>query len=57
MVREMAVSFKVEWISASFLPKVIATYDQEKIGFNYRMACLEAMSAVMPPANKEVITN
>ena len=55
MVEEMAVAFKDDWIKDNFLPSVIETYNTEKVSFNIRMACLEAMSAVMPAASLNVV--
>jgi hypothetical protein len=44
----MATNFKSDWVCNSFLPKIIETYSTEKLGFNYRMSCLNAMSSVIP---------
>ena len=52
----MAISFKSDWVMNSFLPKIVETYAIEKQGFNFRMACLMSLSAVMPALQKDQIS-
>lgn len=46
-VQQMALQFKSDWVISSFVPKVNECYNQDKQSFNYRMACLMSLSAVM----------
>jgi len=54
--RELAASFKGDWILSSFVPKVIDNYNVEKQGYNYRMASLSSLAEVLPYLQKDQIT-
>lgn len=55
-VQHMAVQFKGEWVISSFVPKIIECYNVDKQGFNFRMACLQSLAAVMATLQKDQIT-
>ena len=55
-IANMAVQFKGDWVISSFVPKIIECYNVEKQGFNYRMACLQSLAAVMPSLKKDEIS-
>jgi serine/threonine-protein phosphatase 2A regulatory subunit A len=52
-VKQMAVQFKSDWVISSFVPKIVDCYNQDKQGFNYRMACLMSLSSVMNCLQKD----
>lgn len=52
----LAKEFKGEWIMSEFIPVVNNHYSVDKKGYNYRMCCLNSLSAVMPYIMKEQIT-
>lgn len=55
-VQQMALQFKSDWIISSFVPKVNECFNQDKQSFNYRMACLMSLSAVMGALQKDQIS-
>jgi serine/threonine-protein phosphatase 2A regulatory subunit A len=60
-VREMGVQksailaqqFKQDWIVNEYIPVVNNHYTVDKKGYNYRMCCLNSLSAVMPFITKD----
>ena len=53
----LAKSFGQDWIIENYLPKVIQYSKMDKKGYNYRMACLNSMSAVMPYLSQDHVNN
>ena len=53
-VREMGISkaeglakaFGSAWIADSFVPKVIKTYEEDQVGYNYRMTAIKSLAIV-----------
>jgi len=52
----LAQNFKQDWIMNEFIPVVTNHYTVDKKGYNYRMCCLNSLSAVMPYILKDQIT-
>ena len=46
-MKNIAEKFGKAWVMETFIPKIEETYNQEKLGFTYRVACLYSISAVM----------
>ena len=55
--KEIAEQFKSDWVLTNFVPKVVANYDVDKKGYNYRMCALESLSVVMPLLQKDAISD
>lgn len=51
--KDLAATFKSDWILSNFVPKVVDNYNQDKQGYNYRMASLQSLAAVMPHLQKD----
>jgi serine/threonine-protein phosphatase 2A regulatory subunit A len=64
-VREMGIvkiefiakEFGSEWISSVLIPKVQKTYEEDQMGYNYRMTSLKTIASVTKYMSKEDITN
>ena len=52
----LAKSFSQDWILQEYIPVVNNHYTVDKKGYNYRMCCLNSLSAVMPFTPKDAIT-
>jgi hypothetical protein len=53
----LAQSFKQDWIMQEYIPVVNNHYTVDKKGYNYRMCCLNSLSAVMPYIMKDQVTS
>lgn len=51
-VQKMAEQFTGTWVTTFFVPKIADCYNTEKIGFNYRMACLQSLASVIASVDK-----
>lgn len=56
MAAKLADNFSKDWILEQFLPKVVNQIVVDKKGYNYRMACLYSLSAVLPYTPKDAIS-
>ena len=64
-VREMGIAkaehvgkaFGHSWIADNFVPKVIKTYEEDQLGYNFRMTAIKSLAVVMKYMNKEDVTN
>ena len=52
----LAKNFSQDWILQEYIPVVNNHYTVDKKGYNYRMCCLNSLSAVMPYTPKDAIT-
>ena len=52
----LAQNFKQDWVINEYIPVVTSHYTVDKKGYNYRMCCLNSLSAVMPYIMKDQIT-
>jgi len=52
---KLAEAFHADWIQEDYIPKVVSTFNVDKKGYNYRMACLYSLSAVLPYTPKDAI--
>jgi len=50
-VKKMAKEWQGNWVVGFFIPKIVERYNQEKIAFHYRVACLMSIAAVFEPNN------
>lgn len=55
MSGKLAKAFSSDWIVEQYIPRVENHYGQDKKGYNYRMACLYSLSAVLPYTPKDAI--
>lgn len=53
--RELADKFKGDWVVATFIPKVVETYNVDKQGYNYRMCCLSSLQSIITHITKEQV--
>lgn len=64
-VREMGIqkaesvakAFGSTWIADHFVPKVVKTYEEDQMGYNFRMTAIKSLAVVMKYMNKDDITN
>lgn len=52
---KLAKSYGEKWIIQDYMPFVLAAYDVDKKGYNYRMCCLKSLAIVMPYVGKNHI--
>jgi len=56
-VKKMAKEFSGHWLTGFFVPAIIERYNQEKIAFHYRVACLQSIASVMSALTKADIVD
>lgn len=64
-VREMGIqkaesvgkAFGSNWIAENFVPKVIKTYEEDQMGYNFRLTAIKSLAIVMKYMSKDDVTN
>lgn len=53
----IAKEFGSAWIAEVFVPKVIKTFEEDQMGYNYRMTALKSIASVTKYMSKEDISS
>jgi len=64
-VREMGIqkaqqigqAFGSAWIADFFVPKVVKTYEEDQMGYNFRVTAIKSLAVVLKYMNKDDISN
>ena len=53
----MAKAFGSAWLAESFVPKIIKTFEEDQMGYNFRMTSIKSLSVVIKYMSKDDINS
>ena len=52
----LAKAFGSSWLAESFVPKIIKVFEEDQMGYNFRMTSIKSLSVVIKYMSKDDVT-